>query len=331
MRLPQLRRRTLLTGLGAGMTTAGLPRVALSQASTWPNRPVKIIVPYAAGGGTDMLARPWAEKLQAAFGQPFVIDNRGGASGTIGAEAAVKSAPDGYTLLFTPNSALNVVPQLRKVNYDPAKDLTPVARMGDIVGAYAIVASLGLTTMAAMVDYAKKNPGKLAYASSGLGTTTHMRLEMLKLRTGVDILHVPYRGGGDALTDLLAGNAHMMNEIVIYPHVKAGKLKLLGMSHPTRNPEFPDCPTMTELGYPNSDVPLWNSLWAPAGTPREVVAVINRKVAEIGATEDMQRRVREINVALPGGDTSPEAVATFYAADTKANADLIRDAKITLG
>jgi len=326
-----LRRRSLLAGMGAGLAATRLSRPALAQGGAWPNRPVKFIVPYAAGGGTDTLARPWAEKLGQAFGQSFVIDNRGGASGTIGAEAAARSAPDGYTFLFTPNSALNVVPQLRKVNYDALKDLMPVARMGAIVGGYGINASLGITTLAGLVEHARKNPGKIAYGSSGLGTSTHMRLEVLKLRTGADILHVPYRGGADALADVLAGNVHMMNEIVIYPHVKAGKINLLAISHDTRNPDFPAIPTMTELGYPNSDVPIWNSVWAPAGTSREVVTLLNRKIVEIGATAEMRARARDINVALAEGDLTPEGTAAFYAVDTEANAQLIRAAKITLG
>lgn len=321
----------VIRGLAASsLGAAGLARPAIAQAP-WPNRPVKLIVPYAAGGGSDTLARPWAEKLQQAFGQPFVIENRGGASGTIGAEAGARAATDGYTLLFTPNSALNVVPQLRKVNYDATKDLMVIARVGDIVGGYAINASVGPMTLADVVAYAKQNPGKLAYGSSGLGTSTHMRLEVLKLRTGVDILHVPYRGGADALTDVLAGNVHMMNEIIIYPHVKAGKLKLLAVSHPKRNPEFPDTPTMTELGYPNSDVPIWYTIWAPTGTPREIITTLNRKIMEIAATEDMRRRLREISMAFPEGDGSPEAVLAFYNTDTEANARLIREAKITLG
>ena len=193
----------------------------------------------------DTVARPWAEKLTQAFGVPFVVDNRGGASGTIGAEAGARATPDGTTFLITPNSALNVVPQLRKVGYDARKDLMPVARVGDIVGGFAIVQSLGIKTMAELVSYAKQNPGKIAFGSAGLGTSTQLRIETLKLRAGIDILHVPYRGSGDALVDLLAGSVQMMNEIVVYPHVKAGKLNLLAINNPT--------PALGISGRPDDD------------------------------------------------------------------------------
>ena len=329
----RLTRRAALTGLAASMAAGSvippLARPAIAQ-SAWPNRPVRLIVPYAAGGGTDTLARPWSEKLQQAFGPAFVIDNRGGASGTIGAEAAARSAPDGYTFLFTPNSALNVLPQLRKVAYDAKKDFLPVGRAGDLVGAFAMHPALGIKSMAEAIAYAKANPGKLSYASSGLGTSTHMRIEMVKLKAGVDILHVPYRGGGDALTDVLAGNVHIMNDIVVYPHAKAGKLNLLAISHQRRNPDFPDVLTLTEAGYPNSDVPIWFSIWAPAGTPAEIITIFNRKMAEIIASPDMQKRAREISIALPEGRNSAADLMTFYEADTADNTKLIREAKLSL-
>lgn len=260
-------RRGLLGGIGAGLAAASLPRPAIGQAP-WPNRPVKIIVPYAPGGATDTLARPWADKLTQAFGQPFVIDNRGGASGTIGAEAAARSVPDGYTFLHCPNAVLNVVPQLRKVGYDPRKDFTPVGRLGDLHCGFVVPTSLGLNSLAEVIDYAKKNPGKLAYGSAGLGTSSQMRIEMLKLKTGIDVLHVPYRGAADALNDLLSGQVQIMNEINVLSHVKAGKLKLLCINHEKRNPEFPGVKTLTELGYPNADVPIWGRFRGRRGCRR---------------------------------------------------------------
>jgi tripartite-type tricarboxylate transporter receptor subunit TctC len=175
------------------------------QAQTWPARPVKMIVPYAPGGATDAVARPWADRLGQAFGQQFVVENRGGASGAIGVEAAAKSPPDGYTLLFTPSAPLSVLPHLRKTPYDPIKSFDPIGSAGDVINGFVIHPSVGVKTFAELLEYAKKNPGKLAYASSGTGTATHLRLEALKLKTGVDILHVPYRGGADSLNDLLPG------------------------------------------------------------------------------------------------------------------------------
>jgi len=311
---------------GLAMIIAAAVGPALAQ--PWPNRPVKLILPYAPGGATDLIGRPWAEKLQQAFGHPFVIDNRGGASGAIGTEAAARSAPDGYTFIVTPGATLTVLPQLRKVGYDPRKDLVPVARIGDLVCGFVILPSLGINTIEDLVEYAKKNPGKLAYGSAGLGTYSQMRIEMLKLRAGIDILHVPYRGSADALNDLLAGHVQMMNEINVLPHVRAGKLKLLNINYTTRHPDFPDVPTLTEAGYPNADVSIQYTLQAPAGTPRDIIALLNKKIGEIAQTPDMIARMREINVVVPV--QTPEEIAATQEKEFVTNGNLIREAKITL-
>ncbi|HKD57965.1 MAG TPA: tripartite tricarboxylate transporter substrate binding protein, partial [Hyphomicrobiaceae bacterium] len=221
-----MRRREFL-GLAASTLIAG----ASARASAWPERPVKLILPYAPGGATDLIGRPWADKLAQAFGQPFVIENRGGASGIIGTEAAAKAAPDGYTLLLTPNAPLSVQPTLRKAPYEPLQNFTPVGRVGDLISGFVIHPAVGVRVFDAMVAYAKANPGKLAYGSAGLGTASHLRLETLKVKAGIDILHVPYRGNADALNDLLANNVQMMNEINPMPHVRAGKLTLLDISY----------------------------------------------------------------------------------------------------
>jgi len=316
-------RRTALLGLGASM----LARPALANPA-WPTKPVKLVVPYAPGGATDTMARPWADKLQQALGQPFVIDNRGGASGTIGTEVAARATPDGYTFLFAPNSTLTVVPQLRKVGYDVKKDLLPVGRVGDLHCGFVVVASAGLNTLPELIAHAKRNPGKLAFGSAGLGTSAQLRIEMLKLRAGIDILHVPYRGSADALNDLLAGQVQMMNEINVLPHVRTGKLRLLMINHEKRNPDFPEVPTMTELGFPNSDVPIWYSIQAPAGTPPDIVAKFNQVIVDIAKSDDMIRRLREISVIVPL--QTPKEIATFYETDLEANGKLIREANIKL-
>lgn len=319
-------RRAAMRGLGAiGATALATPAIAQAP---WPNRPVKLVVPYAPGGASDTMARPWAEKLTMAFGQPFVIDNRGGAAGTIGAEAVAKSTPDGYTFLFSPNSIFNVVPQLRKVGYDPKKDFAPVARVGDLHCGFVLRPEIGPSSIKELVEYAKKNPGKLAYGSSGLGTSAQLRMEMLKLKAGVDILIVPYRGSADAMNDLLGGQVQMMNEIIVLPHVKAGKLKLLCINHAQRNPDFPDVPTLTEAGYPDSDVPIWYSMHAPAAAPKDIVATFNRKIVEIAKTEEMIRRLRDVSVICP--TQTPEEIAAFTEADFAANGKLIRDANVKL-
>lgn len=316
------KRRAVLGGLAA---TLAAPAIAQAP---WPNRPVKLIVPYAPGGATDTIARPWADKLSQAFGQPFVIENRGGASGMIGAEAAARSAPDGYTLLHCPVAVLCVVPQLRKLSWEPRRDLEPVGRLGDLHCGFVLVNSLGLNTLAEVVDYAKKNPGKLSYGSAGSGSSSHLRIEMLKLRTGTDILHVPYRGSADAINDLLAGTVQLMNEIIVLPHVKAGKLKLLCINHEQRNPEFPEVRTLTELGYPNSDVPIWAAIQVPRGTPKDIIQTLSTKMIEIAKSEDMIRRLREINVICP--TMTPEEIAAFTEKDYASNGELIRSANVKM-
>ncbi len=178
-----MQRRDFLTLAGATLA-AGFSSKASAQAQSWPERTVKVILPYAPGGATDAIGRPWADKLSQAFGQQFVIENRGGASGMIGVEAASKSAPDGYTLLLTPTAPLAVLPSLRKTPYDPIKSFDPVGRVGDVINGFVIHPSVGVKTFQEMVEYAKKNPGKLTFGSSGNGTSTHLRLEMLSTRRG---------------------------------------------------------------------------------------------------------------------------------------------------
>ncbi len=323
-----MRRRHFIkitAGAVAGLPLAR-PNVSRAQ-GTWPDKPVKIIVPFAAGGGTDVLARPWAEKLGQAFGQQFIIENRGGASGMIGTEAAAKSAPDGYTLLFTGATTTVAIPLMRKVNYDH-ESLMPIGRMGDVVCGFVITASVGPKTLPELIDYAKKNPGKLAFGSSGNATTPHLRYEIFKLKAGIDILHVPYRGGADALTDILSNNIHMMNEPVTLPHVKAGKLHLLTVNHSRRMPDFPDVPTMTEAGYPNADVPIWFTLWAPGGTSKELIQRLNTKIVEIAKTDDMKAKIH-----LAGCEPviqTPEEIAAFREKDKLALAELIKTANIKM-
>lgn len=321
-----MRRRQFLV-LGSSAIAAGVMPRTTAQARTWPDKPVKIIVPFAAGGGTDAVARPWADKFGQIFGQQFVVENRGGASGLIGTEAAAKAAPDGYTLLISSNTTTVNLPLLRKVPYDP-KSLEPVARVGDVVTGFVIQTAVGVKTFAEMIAYCKANPGKLAFGSSGSGTAPHLRLEMLKFKAGVDILHVPYRGGADSLVDILSNNIQMMNEPVTLPHVKAGKLHLLNINHAQRSVDFPDIPTLTELGHPGADVPIWFSIWAPAGTPKDIQQRINEEVVKHSKTEEVKEKLR-LAGAAPVIQTIEEMVK-FREEDSKAMAALIELAKIKI-
>ena len=193
---------------------------------------------------------------------------------------------------------------------------------------FVIHPAVGVKTFKELIEYAKKNPGKLAYGSAGLGTSTQLRIEMLKYRAGIDILHVPYRGSADALNDLLPNNVQMMNEINVLPHVKAGKLILLDINYPERHPDFPDVPTLTELGYARfrrADLVL---VWAPAGTPKDIVGKLNAKMVEIAKNDEMIAKMRAINVVVP--PQTPEEIRAYMAADSKRNADLIKAANIKL-
>jgi putative tricarboxylic transport membrane protein len=312
----------------SALLAIGLAQDALAQATSWPDKPVKLILPYAPGGATDLIGRPWADKLSQVMGQQFVIENRGGAGGMIGTEAAAKAAADGYTFLLTPNATLTILPSLRTVPYDALKSFEPVGRVGDLVCGFVIHPAVGVKNLPEMVAYAKEHPGKLAYGSAGLGTATQLRVEMLKYRAGIDILHVPYRGSADALNDLLPNTVQMMNEINVLPHVKAGKLILLNINYPTRHPDFPDVPTLTELGYRDADIPIWYLVVAPAGTPKDILAKFNATLIELAKSDDIIAKMRAINVIVPL--QTPEEIRAHMVEDTKRSAELIKTANIKL-
>ncbi len=315
-----LRRGFLVT---VALFAAVLPSVALGQTPAWPERLVKVVVPFAPGGATDQTARVWAEKLSHAYGQQFIVENRGGgASGSIGIESVAKSPPDGYTLLYTPNASIAIVPSLRKVNFDSVKDFDPIARTGDALVGFTVHPSLGIKTLQELVDYAKKNPGKLTFGSSGVGMGNHLKLEALKSKYGIDILHVPYRGGADTLNDHLPGVVHLMNEPITLSHVKAGKLILLNIDGALKHPDFPGVPTMKELDIMDAEIPVWFSLWAPAGTAKDIREKLNAKMDEIAKTDDMKAKLLAVNVVVP--QQSPEDMRKYLVKDIERNKEVIR-------
>lgn len=323
-----MNRREFVKATVAFGVSAGIWTRASAQTASWPNRPVRLVVPYPPGGASDIVARPWAAALSEAFGQQFIIDNRGGAAGSIGCQAVASAAADGYTFLLTPSGTLSLLPLLRKTPYDPQKSFTPVGRTGDIFSGFVINPAVGPKTIKETVEYAKANPRKLAYGSAGNGSITHLRIEMLKYRAGIDILHVPYRGSSEALTDLLGNRIQMMSDINTLPHVKDGNLTLLCLNYPTRSEEFPNTPTLTEAGYPDSDCVSWFSVMAPAATPPEIIAKFNAKLAEIGNTETMKNTMQRIS-GVSKTDT-PEGTAQFLADELQRNAVVIKAANITL-
>lgn len=318
--------RCVLSALVALCALLALPAIAQSD---YPTKPVRLIVPYPAAGSTDNIARPLAERLSRALGQQFVVENRGGAGGTLGAEAVAKAAADGYTLLITPQTPLVVLPNLRKVNYDPVKDFIPIGRMTEVVTGFAVHPSLGVNTLQEFVALAKQRPGKISFVSAGVGTITHLRGELLKIMAGIDLLHVPYRGNGEALPDLLAGNAHAMFEAIVFPHVKAGKLTLLAVVDDERHPDFPNTPTIKESGFPDYEAPIWFGAFAPKGTPQAIVDKLAKEIAKIHDDKEFREKQMTFGMKVYAKAETSEEIAKRMAVQTRVFADIIKTAGVS--
>ena len=316
-----LTRRLLFAAALVGATES-----ALAQES-WPTKPVRIVVNFAPGGSTDNATRPIADRLSQAFGQQFVIENRAGASGTIGVEAVVRSPPDGYTFLATGSPVLVVIPQARKVNWDPFKDLMPVAHYADYMLPIAVNPSLPVSTIQELKAYAKANPGKLNCGSAGLGTFTHLICETLKRSAGIDNLHVPYRGGADALNDFLAGTTQIHSEPNVMPHVKAGKARLLAIADRERHPDYPDVPLISEI-HPEIAIVGWFGLFAPPGTSAVIIKRLNEEINKIAATPEL--RPHFLGLALRPTTASPEQCAALIKTDWDYYSKLVKTLNLKL-
>lgn len=329
-----MKRRHVVAGLAAGIMVSLLHTFAGPAhgqgATDYPNRPVRIIVPYAAGGGTDFIARGLAEKLSNQTGQQFVIEFRGGAAGALGAEAVVKSTPDGYTLLLTPQAPIQLLPHLRKLPYDPLKDLVIVGRMAEQIAGFAVHPSLGVKTMTEFVALAKQNPGKYSFGTAGVGSVNHLRVETLKLMAGIDLLHVPYKGVGEALPDLLGGVIHMMVDSNVLPSAKAGKINLISVLTSERYSEFPDVATMREQGFPDYDVPVWFGTYAPVGVPQPILDKLHREIATIHTDAEFQAKQFAGGTLVYREALSLSQMQDRVAKDSARFADLIRRANIKL-
>ena len=264
-----------------------------ASAQEWPTKPVRIIYNYPPGTGGDVLTRAIAEALHKKLGQPFIVENRSGASGTVGVESVARMGPsDGYIFLSSPNAPMVLLPQLRKVGYNP-KDFRPIAAVGEYVYGWAVLPSLGVKTVAELVAQAKAKPGELTYSSPGVGSATNLRGEALNILAGMNILHVPYRGGPDALNDFLAGRISVMLDNAHYAHVKSGKAIMLAVTSSRRHPDFPDVPTMEEAGY-KIDLPTWLAFYAIPGTPEDIALKFGKAVTEVTADPAIQRRMLDI-------------------------------------
>ena len=282
-----------------------VPAVAVAQA--WPTKPVRLISPFAAGGGTDAFARPLSQVLSQNLGQQFIVDNRAGAGGTVGADIAAKAAPDGYTFLVGAVHHTIAVSVYAKLPYDLEKDLVPVTMVAMVPSVIVVHPKVPVNSVKELIDYAKANPDKLNFASAGNGTSHHLNGELFKIRTGVKMNHIPYKGAGPAMQDLVAGQVDLMFDGMgtSSPQIKGGRLRPLAVMTATRAPAFPDIPTLQEAGVPDFDVTTWYAIWAPAGTPPDIVLKMQQEVAKALASPQL-KQVWADNAATGGGNPSPE-------------------------
>lgn len=301
------------------------------RAQAYPARPVRMIVPYPAGGASDVIARMIAQHLTASLGQPVIVDNRPGASGHLGTQLALKAAPDGHTMLFIAStSAINVT--LRPeygLAYDIAKDLDAVALTARILTTLAVNPSLPAKSLTEFVALAKSRPSKLNYASSGSGTSGHIAMEVFKRAAGIDLLHVPYQGGAPAVTALLGGQVDAMfnNILELLPHIKSGRLRPLGVSSLKRSQLLPDIPTIAELGYPGFEVIAWLGMVVRAGTPKNVVTRLNAEIFSFLNSNEGRRLLA--SGAEPEQDVkTPEQFGEFLRTDIVKWAKMIRESGI---
>ena len=312
----------------------GLPVVLLAPAGAsaqpYPNRLIKLVLPFPAGGPTDGAARLIAEKLSASLGQTVVIENRaGGAGGTVGAKVVATADPDGYTLLFTPPGPLVTAPLIYKtVGYDPVKDFAPVATIFSCPQVLVVNPAVPANSMRELVAYAKANPGKVSYASPGFGTQPHLLGEMLKLATGADIVHVPFRGSAPALTDLLAGQVQVFFDTAAFllPHVEAGKLRPLAVADEARSPQLPGVPTTTESGFPKLQGTYWTAVVAPAGTSPEVIGKLNAAINAVTTSKEMEETLTRLSAKAKVGSSAD--VTAFMAAEARKWGEVITAANI---
>ncbi|MFI4888155.1 MAG: Bug family tripartite tricarboxylate transporter substrate binding protein [Burkholderiales bacterium] len=292
--------------------------LALAQgAASYPAKPIRLVVPFPAGGTTDILARAVAQKLSEAWGQQVIVDNRPGAGGNIGSDLVAKSAPDGYTLLMGTVGTHAINPSLyAKMPYDHVKDFAPVILVAGVPNVLVVNPSLPVHSVQELIAYAKANPGKLNFASSGNGTSIHLSGELFKTMTGVQMTHIPYKGSAPALTDLVGGQVQLMfdNLPSSLPFIKAGRLRALAVTSGTRAAALPDLPTLAESGLAGFEASSWFGVLAPAGTPRDIVAKLNGAIATWLASPEAREKLSSQGAIAAGG--TPDAFARHIAAET---------------
>ena len=297
-------------------------------AQTYPDKPIRMVLPFPPGGGTDSLARVILPKMSQTLGQPIVIDNRPGAGGIVAAEIVAKSAPDGYTLFMGSSTGITAAPSLYKLAYDPIKDFAPITQFATASFILTVHPSLPATTISQLVALARAKPGSLNYASGGIGSPLHLSAELFKSRAGINIVHVPYKGGAPAAAAVLAGEAQMIFGSVAasLALVRAGKLRALAVTGLKRSSLTPELPTMDESGFPGFNVQAWNSLEAPAGTPRNIIGQLHDEMVKVLQMPDVLKLMNTIGYAPTG--TTPEQYAEIKRTESAMWAKVIKDANI---
>jgi tripartite-type tricarboxylate transporter receptor subunit TctC len=304
---------------------------AIAQPAAYPTKPIRIVVAYTPAGATDILARTIGQKLTEAWGQAVIIDNRPGANGNIGTEYAAKATPDGYTLLMVTAGTHGINPGLyRKLGFDAVKDFAPVSLVAMVPNVFVVNNAVPTKDLKEFIAYAKANQGKLNYGSPGNGSTAHLSMELFKSMTGIQMVHVPYKGSAGVLADLIGGQivVTMDNMPPYVPQVKAGKIRALAVSPARRSPALPDVPTVAEAGVPGYDSGAWFGLVAPANTPKDLVDKLSRETARILKLPDVSARLADLGAEAVG--STPEQFSAHIKAEIAKWAKVIRDANVEL-
>jgi tripartite-type tricarboxylate transporter receptor subunit TctC len=306
-------RSKLTIGFATSIVATVLVLATPAQTADWPTRPVTVVVPLAAGGNTDMMARLGAQRLAAKFGQSFIVENRPSAGGALGTGQVANAAPDGYTILFSPSSMLLLTPLLQKLSFDPNKQLLPVTNMGTGAQMIAIRRDLPAKTLDEFISYAKANPGKLSYATAGTQNISHLAPVQLFARAGINLVMVPAKGGPQAVSDLMSGQVDLYfgNASELLPHINSERIRLIAAGTAQRLAAAPDIPTVSEL-FPGFVFSSWNGFSVPAGTPDEIVNAIRNEISIFAKSSDISERLTKLGI-VPGGLSKDEVAAVFKA------------------
>src|ERR1700685_712050 len=325
----KMMRALLAASLCAGWVLHG---AAVAQAQTYPSKePIKVVVPFPPGGPTDGMARIISERLGTVLGQSIVIENHGGAGGSVGGKFVAAADPDGYTLLMTPGGALTTGPAVNPdIGYDPVKVFASVCELIETPLIISVTPSLPVKSMAEMVAYAKANPGKISWGSQGFGTAPHLLAEMFKLEAGVNILHVPYRGTGPLLNAILANQVQIIADpsTTSLPYIEDGKLRPVAIAGTVRHPKLPNVPTVVEAGFPKLQAPFWLAVVAPAGTPSDIIAKLNRAFREALGTPDTRARLDALGTEIKIG--TPQDLDEMLAAERAQWTAVVKAANIKM-